>query len=142
MSEPADSFLTVRMTAQEAGMEALIAVEMYHRGFAILTYKSAEGHRVLGFTLGLTELDHPEISTVGGNADDVYALLSHLASQVMDHDQVFEQGRQSTSMYRSLHFSQAPEDFAKLDIVESVYGGMEIPFLSCDEPFDYVILAA
>lgn len=142
MRELSDTFLAIRCTAQRAGMEALIAVEIEYRGFAIVTYASPELHRVVGFTLGLTELDHPELMTVGGSADDVYAFLAHLASQVMDHDQVFEQGRQSTSIYRSLQFRQAPDDVAKLDIVESIYGDMDIPFLSCDEPFDFAIMAA
>jgi hypothetical protein len=140
MEDYSEASICVRCSLPVKGLALLTNAEIDATGFAILLCRGERSPRVLGFTLGLSNLGHCEVMTVGGSDDEVFALLAHLAEQVTRHGQSFSVGSQCTSVFSDLFFRQAPCGLHDLDIVREICGE-EIPtWLVCDEPLSFTSL--
>ncbi|WP_404287183.1 DUF4262 domain-containing protein [Glutamicibacter arilaitensis] len=140
MEEETEVTMGIRCDLPLRGLVLLTKAEIDAKGFAILLCRRGGSQRVLGFTLGLTNLGHCEAMTVGGADDDVHALLSHLAEQVTLHGQNFDVGSQSTSLFKDLTFREAPDGLLVMEIVGEIYGEETPNWLQCDEPLSFASL--
>ena len=139
MLEPTDFRLTVRSSLPDTVLLSLVAAyETEEKGYAIVLCGSAKHQQAIGYTLGLTTIGHPEITSVGGDGDDVFALLSHVAEQVVDHGQVFSEGQHSTSLFSKLTFKESSAALPELPISRLIIGKAPVSRLQCMMPLDFV----
>lgn len=76
----------------------------------------------IGYTVGLTELRHPEILVAGRDEQETYGLLSEMASMVVGHGHILEPGTELRLRQRRIHLAPLESPRGILLIGHSVYG--------------------
>lgn len=133
--------LSVRSSLPEMQLLGCIASsEIAAQGFAVVLGSLAKRQQVVGYTLGLAKRGHPEIVSVGGEEDDVFGLLTYLASQVVEHGQVFSEGIHDTPLFSELVFCDQEAEPHNLPLMEQVLGDTPVTALSCIAPRDFTVI--
>ncbi|WP_417366391.1 DUF4262 domain-containing protein [Glutamicibacter arilaitensis] len=141
MSNLDDIQLSVRSSLPEMLLLGFLASsEIAAQGFAVVLGRMGKRQQVVGYTLGLSELGHPEIVNVGGEEDDVFGLLTYLATQVVEHGQVFSEGTHDTTLFSELVFCDHVEEPHNLPLMELVLGGTPVTALFCTVPKDFTVI--
>ncbi|WP_190263979.1 DUF4262 domain-containing protein [Glutamicibacter nicotianae] len=139
MPDPTDFHLSVRTSLPDTQLIGLVAaLEADENGYAIMLCHSAKHQQVSAYTLGLTTFEHPEITCVGGNEDDVFALVSHVAEQVVEHGQVFSAGTHSTSLFSKLAFHDSSAKWHELPYSRLILGDAPVSWIQCMMPLDFI----
>ncbi|MEU5832307.1 MULTISPECIES: DUF4262 domain-containing protein [Actinomycetes] len=141
MSNPEGVHLSVRSSLPEMQLLGFVALrEISEKGYVVVLSTMAKQQQVLGYTLGLAKRGHPEIVSIGGDEDDVFGLLAHLASQVVEHGQVFSEGTHNTSLFSELIFSEPEAELHTLPLTSLILGDTPIRTLHCREPRDFAVI--
>lgn len=141
MRNPEGVHLSVRSSLPEMQLLGVVALrEISEKGYAVVLSTMARQQQVLGYTLGLAKRGHPEIVSIGGGEDDVFGLLTHLASQVVEHGQFFSEGTHNTSLFSELIFSEPEAELNTLPLTSLILGDIPIRTLHCTEPRDFAVI--
>ena len=110
--------------------------EIDYCGYALLACRPQSGRGVLGLTVGLSSVGHPEIISAADREQDVFALLKHLAQQVMVNNQSFAAGKHSTALFNELVFAEVSIEVPMAALIHDVLDGFEPDWLICKKPLD------
>ncbi|GAB3522542.1 DUF4262 domain-containing protein [Arthrobacter monumenti] len=76
----------------------------------------------LGYTVGLTELNHPEIVVTGRTMEETYIILRELALMVLDHGHVLDPGMELDLHSRPVFLAPMMEPAKVLLTARDLYG--------------------
>lgn len=108
--------------------------EIEQNGYALTAFRLPRSQRVIGTTLGLSWMGHPEIASTAGTVEEVLAFLRHLAEQVTVHQQSFDIGRGETPFFKELNFRELDLDLNFLGFFDEALQGLDPEWILCEAP--------
>ncbi|KSU65333.1 hypothetical protein [Arthrobacter sp. NIO-1057] len=132
MEDFEDLDLWIKWTQSENERTVLnLRAEIEEYGYALIAFRLPNQQQFIGTTLGLSWEEHPEIISMAGDAEEVLALLQHLADEVIVHGRIFESGTQSTTFFKEVRFLEFDLDLSVLGFIDEVLQGLNPEWIMC-----------
>jgi len=127
-----DLDLWIKWTQSENERTVLnLRAEIEECGYALIAFRLPNQQQFIGMTLGLSWEEHPEIISMADDAEEVLALLQHLADEVIVHGRIFESGTQSTTFFKEVRFLEFDLDLSALGFIDEVLQGLNPEWIMC-----------
>ncbi|WP_345470996.1 hypothetical protein QMQ05_14100 [Glutamicibacter ectropisis] len=124
--------LWIKWTQSENERTVLnLRAEIEEYGYALIAFRLPNQQQFIGTTLGLSWEEHPEIISMADDAEEVLALLQHLADEVIVHGRIFESGTQSTTFFKEVRFLEFDLDLSVLGFIDEVLQGLNPEWIMC-----------
>ncbi|WP_334121423.1 hypothetical protein [Glutamicibacter sp.] len=132
MEDFEDLDLWIKWTQSENERTVLnLRAEIEECGYALIAFRLPNQQQFIGMTLGLSWEEHPEIISMADDAEEVLALLQHLADEVIVHGRIFESGTQSTTFFKEVRFLEFDLDLSALGFIDEVLQGLNPEWIMC-----------
>lgn len=132
MEDFEDLDLWIKWTQSENERTVLnLRAEIEECGYALIAFRLPNQQQFIGMTLGLSWEEHPEIISMADDAEEVLALLQHVADEVIVHGRIFESGTQSTTFFKEVRFLEFDLDLSALGFIDEVLQGLNPEWIMC-----------